>query len=121
MAEPKCQQKYSVTLVSRQFHAYLQAKQLRIGLKRLHCVLRGNGFIGYERRTRIKTTDSNYRLTVYPNLLSQMFQNGELDRAWVSDITYLLTQEGFVYLASIIGLGSRRLLGWSLIKSYESK
>ncbi len=107
-------QKHRFTPGIRQFHAYLQAKQLRVGLKRLRRVLRGNGFIGYKRRTRIKTTDSNHRLTVYPNLLSREFQSGELDRAWVSDITYLPTQEGFVYLAGIIDLGSRRLLGWSL-------
>ena len=62
----------------------------------------------------MKTTDSNHRLAVYPNLLSREFQSGEINRAWVSDITYLPTQEGFVYLASINDLGSRRLLGWAL-------
>lgn len=107
-------QKHRFTPGIRQFHAYLQAKQLRVGIRRLRHVLRSNGFIGYKRRSRVKTTDSNHRLAVYPNLLSREFQSGEINRAWVSDITYLPTQEGFVYLASIIDLGSRRLLGWAL-------
>lgn len=107
-------QKHRFTPGIRQFHAYLQAKQLRVGIRRLRHVLRSNGFIGYKRRSRVKTTDSNHRLAVYPNLLSREFQSGEVNRAWVSDITYLPTQEGFVYLASIIDLGSRRLLGWAL-------
>ena len=107
-------QKHRFTPGIRQFHAYLQAKQLKVGIRRLRHVLRTNGFIGYKRRTRVKTTDSNHRLAVYPNLLSREFQSGELNRTWVSDITYLPTQEGFVYLASIIDLGSRRLLGWAL-------
>lgn len=102
-------QKHRFTPGIRQFHAYLQAKQLKVGIRRLRHVLRSNGFIGYKRRTRVKTTDSNHRLAVYPNLLSREFQSGEINRAWVSDITYLPTQEGFVYLASIIDLGSRRL------------
>ena len=107
-------QKHRFTPGIRQFHAYLQAKQLKVGIRRLRHVLRTNGFIGYKRRTRVKTTNSNHRLAVYPNLLSREFQSGEISRAWVSDITYLPTQEGFVYLASIIDLGSRRLLGWAL-------
>ena len=107
-------QRYRFTPGIQQFHAYLQGKQLRVGIRRLCYVLRGNGFIGYKRRTRVKTTDSNHRLTVYPNLPSRVFQSGEINRTWVSDITYLPTQEGFVYLASIIDLGSRRLLGWAL-------
>ena len=107
-------QKHRFTPGIRQFHAYLQAKQLRVGIRRLRDVLRSKGFIGYRRRTRVKTTDSNHCLAVHPNLLSREFQSGEINRAWVSDITYLPTQEGFVYLASIIDLGSRRLLGWAL-------
>lgn len=106
--------KHHFTPGVRQFHAYLQSKQLKVGLKRLRRVLRGNGFIGYKRRCRVKTTDSNHRLAVYPNLLNREFQSGEIDRAWVSDITYLPTQEGFVYLASIIDVGSRCLLGWAM-------
>ena len=107
-------QKHRFTPGIRQFHAYLQAKLLRVGIRRLRDVLRSKGFIGYRRRTRVKTTDSNHCLAVHPNLLSREFQSGEINRAWVSDITYLPTQEGFVYLASIIDLGSRRLLGWAL-------
>lgn len=86
--------KYRFTLGIHQFHAYLQSKQLKVGLKRLRRVLRVNGFIDYKRKCHVKTTDSDHRLTVYPNLLNREFQSGEINRAWVSDITYLPMQEG---------------------------
>ena len=56
--------KHRFTPGVRQFHAYLKARQLHVGLKRLRRVLRHNGFIGYKRRSRVKTTDSNHRLGV---------------------------------------------------------
>ncbi len=106
--------KHRFTPGVRQFHAYLKARQLHVGLKRLRRVLRHNGFIGYKRRSRVKTTDSNHRLGVFPNLLNRQFNAGVINRAWCSDITYLPTNEGFAYLVSIIDLGSRRLVGWAL-------
>lgn len=106
--------KHRFTPGVRQFHAYLKSRQLHVGLKRLRRVLRHNGFIGYKRRSRVKTTDSNHRLTVFPNLLNREFNTGAINRAWCSDITYLPTNEGFAYLVSILDLGSRRLVGWAL-------
>ena len=107
-------QKHRFTPGIRQFHAYLQAKQLKVGIRRLRHVLRTNGFIGYKRRTRVKTTNSNHRLAVYPNLLSREFQSGEINRAWVSDITYLRRKKAlFIWPVSLIwgvaatGLGFR--------------
>lgn len=51
---------------------------------------------------------------VYPNLLGRDFAPGTLNRAWVSDITYLPTTQGWGFLATILDLGSRRILGWAM-------
>jgi transposase InsO family protein len=66
-----------------------------------------------QRRFRIKTTDSNHGHAVAANLLDRKFQQGELNQAWVSDITYVATDEGWLYVASVMDLCSRRIIGWS--------
>ena len=60
------------------------------------------------------TTDSKHDLPVAPNLLNRGFEVQEPDRAYVSDITYIWTQEGWLYLAVVIDLFSRQVVGWSM-------
>jgi transposase InsO family protein len=60
------------------------------------------------------TTDSKHNLPVAPNLLERQFKVEEADKVYVSDITYLWTNEGWLYLAVIIDLFSRQVVGWSL-------
>lgn len=60
------------------------------------------------------TTDSKHNLPVAPNLLNREFKVDEPDRAYVSDITYIWTSEGWLYLAIVLDLYSRRIVGWSL-------
>ena len=60
------------------------------------------------------TTDSNHQLPVAPNLLEQNFSADAPNQKWVGDITYLLTNEGWLYLAVIIDLYSRAVVGWSM-------
>ena len=60
------------------------------------------------------TTDSKHKLPVAPNLLNRQFEVKEADKIYVSDITYIWTHEGWLYLAVIIDLFSRRVVGWSL-------
>ncbi|WP_246202608.1 IS3 family transposase [Virgibacillus doumboii] len=62
----------------------------------------------------IVTTDSNHNMYVYPNLLNQKFDVDEPDRVWVSDITYIWTLEGWLYLSTIMDLFSRKIVGWSM-------
>ncbi len=64
----------------------------------------------YRRAWRI-TTDSTHSLPVAPNLLDRRFDCWQPDRAWVSDITFVRTGEGWLYLAAILDLGSRRIVG----------
>ena len=60
------------------------------------------------------TTDSKHDLPVAPNLLDREFEVQEADRVYVSDITYIWTQEGWLYLAVVIDLFSRQVVGWSM-------
>jgi putative transposase len=66
------------------------------------------------------TTDSRHTKVIYENLLARDFAVGTLNRAWCGDITYLWTKEGFVYLAIVLDLGSRRVIGWSFRENLET-
>jgi transposase InsO family protein len=71
--------------------------------------------LGVKPKRKFKvTTDSNHRLPVAENVLDRAFSPPAPNRAWASDITYLWTQEGWVYLAVVIDLYSRRVVGWSM-------
>jgi putative transposase len=61
----------------------------------------------------VQTTDSNHNYNIYPNLLNQGFTVDEPNAVWVTDITYIWTMEGWVYLASVMDLFSRKVVGWS--------
>lgn len=74
----------------------------------------------YKRPYRV-TTDSNHRQPVAPNLLARRFDGWDLNRAWVADITYLGTAEGWLYLAVVMDLASRRIVGWSMSDRLHAK
>jgi putative transposase len=65
------------------------------------------------RRFRVKTTDSNHEHPVAANLLDRQFEPEQIDQVWASDITYVATDEGWLYVASVMDLCSRRIIGWS--------
>jgi transposase InsO family protein len=67
------------------------------------------------------TTDSKHNLPVAPNLLNRQFEVKEPDKVYVSDITYIWTHEGWLYLAVVIDLFSRQVVGWSMNKRMTSK
>jgi len=66
------------------------------------------------RKFRVQTTDSNHDLPVAPNLLEQKFHVDAPNRVWVTDITYIRTRGGRLYLASVMDLYSRKIVGWAL-------
>jgi transposase InsO family protein len=73
----------------------------------------------YRRPYRV-TTDSDHRQPLAPNVLNRRFDGWIPDTAWVTDITYLDTDEGWLYLAGVLDLGSRRLVGWSMSKRLDA-
>lgn len=62
----------------------------------------------------VVTTDSNHAKPIYPDLLNQEFNPSEPDRVWVTDITYVWTSEGWLYLATVMDLFSRKIIGWNM-------
>jgi putative transposase len=72
------------------------------------------GLVCKRKRRVVRTTDSNHTLPTAPNLLNRNFAPGERNRVWVSDITYIPTRQGWLYLAGIKDVYSREIVGFSL-------
>ena len=73
------------------------------------------------RKFRVTTTDSNHDLPVADNLLDRQFNAAAANEVWVADITYIPTDEGWLYLAAVEDLYSRRVVGWSMDDNMESR
>ncbi|MBB5510059.1 transposase InsO family protein [Paraburkholderia sp. JPY681] len=97
----------------RVMHA-LRDQGLRIGRYRVRTVMREAGLRTSWKRKFVSTTDSRHTLPVAPNVLDRQFDVAEPNRAWVSDITYIRTGQGWLYLAVVLDLYSRRVVGWSM-------
>lgn len=67
------------------------------------------------------TTDSNHGFYICMNLLDREFEVGQINRAWVSDITYIHTLQGWVYLTTVMDLGDRRVIGWATSEDMSAK
>jgi transposase InsO family protein len=72
------------------------------------------------KRFKIKTTDSNHNYPIAKNLLDRKFAPGAVAKAWVSDITYIKTIQGWLYLTVIVDLADRKVVGWSLSKTMKT-
>jgi len=97
---------------------YLGRLGVRVGERRLRRVMGKFGLQARIKRAFVRTTDSRHSHRVYPNLIKGMLVTG-VDQIWVSDITYIRIDNGFVYLAVILDLFSRRVVGWSLSKQID--
>jgi putative transposase len=95
-------------------HDELRRAGLTINEKRVRRLMRLHGMAGRCRRRRCQTTFPGPDGYHIPDLIGRCFQPGAPDVAWVQDITYIPTGEGWLYLASVLDLGSRRLLGYSM-------
>jgi putative transposase len=73
------------------------------------------------RRFVVRTTDSRHGHAVADNVLGRRFEPGEVDRVWVGDITYIATGEGWLYLAAVLDLGSRKVVGWATADHLRSE
>lgn len=94
--------------------AQLRLQGERIGAERVRRSLQRQGLRPVYKRPYRITTDSAHRLPVAPNLLERRFDGWSPNRAWVSDITFVATGEGWLYLAAVLDLASRRIVGWSM-------
>ena len=112
------------TYGSPRVHAELQAQGERCGRKRIARLMRQEGLrVKVRRRMRPATTDSKHAHRVAPNLLDRRFAVTEIaatNRVWAGDITYVPTREGWLYLAIILDLASRKVVGWSMGRTLEA-
>jgi len=95
-------------------HAELRALGVRCSRKRVARLMRKNGLTGCMRGRKKRTTRHDRYAAPAPDLLRRNFAAAAPDKVWTADITYVHTQEGFLYLAFILDVYSRRVVGWSM-------
>jgi len=100
-------------------HADLRAAGERIGRKRVARLMRENNLAARTCRRFRTTTDSNHDFPIAPDLLARNFTASAPDRAWVTDITFVSTGQGWLYLAVILDLFSRRVVGWATSQNVD--
>ena len=92
----------------------LLARGIRVGKERVQKLMQLHGIRAKGKRRFKVTTDSTHDLPIAPNLLDRQFAVAEPDKVWAGDITYIHTSEGWLFLAVVIDLFSRQVVGWSL-------
>jgi transposase InsO family protein len=96
-------------------HEHLEKQGVRCGRKRIERLMRENGIRAKQgKKFKPITTDSKHGLPVAPNILNRQFHRERPNEVWVADITYIPTEEGWMYLAVIMDLFSRRIVGWAM-------
>lgn len=95
-------------------HAELRESGVRVGRRRIARLMREAGLRGETRRRWPKTTIREKRARPAPDLVQRQFHADAPDRLWVGDITYIPTATGFLYLAVVIDVWSRRVVGWAM-------
>ena len=99
---------------SRRIRRVLLNKGYQISRKRVCKLMRAQNLCCKTKRKFKQTTDSNHTLPIAPNLLQRDFSPALPDQSYVGDITYIPTQEGWLYLAVVLDLFSRQVVGWSM-------
>jgi transposase InsO family protein len=95
-------------------HKELVARGIRVGKERVRRLMQQHGIKAKTKRKFVVTTDSKHNLPVAPDLVQRKFNPEAPNQLWSGDITYIATDEGWVYLAAVIDLFSRQVVGWSM-------
>jgi transposase InsO family protein len=107
------------TYGSPRVHRELRDWGRRHGVKRIARVMRAEGLRAKVTRRFRVTTQSDHAHPLAPNVLARRFEETRPDRVWVADITYLSTREGWLYLAVVLDLGTRAVVGWAMRHTLE--
>ena len=102
------------TYGSPRIHAHLQREGICVSRKRVERLMREAGLEGRVRRRFRTTTNSRHDLPIAPNVLDRDFSPESPDQVWAADITYIWTLQGWSYLAVLMDLHSRAIVGWAL-------
>lgn len=101
----------------------LRDEGIHVGKKRVARLMQRDGLVGRPPQRFVRTTDSNHAYAIAPNLLDRQFDVKDVtpNQVWVSDITYVPTRAGWLFLAVVLDLASRRVVGWSMRTSLEAE
>lgn len=102
-------------------HAELAAQGVAVGRKRVARLMRGAGVRGVSRRKPLVTTRRDETARPAPDLVERRFEATARDRLWVADITYIPTAAGFLYLAVVLDVWSRRVVGWATARHLRTE
>jgi putative transposase len=94
-------------------HRALRRAGTRVGRKRVERLMRHQGIVGRRKKRFCVTTNSKHANPIAPNVLERKFVVSAPNEVWVTDVTYVWTAQGWLYLAAILDLYSRRVVGWS--------
>jgi putative transposase len=109
------------TYGSPRVHAELQAQGRKVSRKRVARLMGEQQLEARRKRRTVRTTDSNHPHPVAPNVLERDFSPGQPNSTWATDITYVWTSEGWLYLAVVLDLFSRRVVGWSMSQHIDTQ
>jgi transposase InsO family protein len=98
----------------------LRRRGIKINKKRVVRIMREYGIRAKTKRKYKVTTNSNHSYRIVKDLVGQNFKSTELNKIWVSDITYITTKEGWLYLSCILDLYSRKIVGWHIDQRQSS-
>jgi transposase InsO family protein len=108
------------TYGSPRVHAELRAKDIRVGKKRVERLMRENGLEARRKRRFRKTTDSRHSDPIAPNVVARDFEAPDPNRTWVTDVTAIWTAQGWLYLAVLLDLYSRRVVAWAVSENNDT-
>jgi putative transposase len=106
---------------SRRLSAVLRSKGFLLGRHRVRRLMREHRLRALWRRKFVHTTDSGHALPVSANVLARRFNPSGPNKAWVSDITYIRTRSGWLYLAVVLDLFARKVVGWAMAPSMHAE
>ena len=104
---------------ARKLREALRRQGVRVGRGRIRRLMEAAGLVPVTRLRSVNTTNSKHDLAIFPNLLKQKFTASAANRVWVSDFTYIPTDEGWLYVCSVLDIYSRRVVGWACSKTID--
>jgi putative transposase len=117
----KVHQESRGTYGSPRVHAEMRARGRKVSRKRVARLMKKQKLQARKKRRSVRTTDSNHSQPVAPNVLQRDFSPDKPNSTWATDITYVWTSEGWLYLAVVLDLFSRRVVGWSMSQHIDTK
>ena len=106
---------------SPRIHAELKEQGIHCGRKRIARLMREKCISAGRKRQKARTTDSSHDSPIAPNLLSRDFTADAPNKKWLTDMTFIATREGWLYLAGVLDAYSRKLIGWAMGKEHDAE